>query len=322
MTGKFGLALYDGARKALAEVVRIDEVKHIRDMAVAAQTYARQAQDRALINDATAVRERAERRAGEILTTMKAKGERHSGHGDQTKRSNRQATPQLDDLRVTKIQSSRWQKKAAMSEPAFEAHVAKVQSRAVAAIEDAPRPDKAAQRGQPARDGPDFWPTPVGLIAAACKHIVPVLPAGVIWECACGDGVLQRAIAACGRKTIGTDRYPQRGVQALDFLTDEPPARDLVAMTNGPFNELDGFINRGLELLDAGWLRGFVLLLRHDHLIAGSRVEALNRATWEIHLNWRPVWIADSEGNPRWAFSWIYWGSGRRRAPLYLRQDG
>jgi hypothetical protein len=183
-----------------------------------------------------------------------------------------------------------------------------------------PRSDKAAQRGQPSRDGPDFWPTPDCLIAAACKHVVPVLPDGVIWECANGDGALQRAIAACGRKTIGTDKYPQNGSKALDFITDEPPASNLIVMTNGPFNDLDGFIGRGLELLDAGRLRGFVLLLRHDHLMAGTRVAAFNRATWEVHCNWRPTWISDSKGNPRWAFSWVYWGSGRRRAPLYLQE--
>jgi hypothetical protein len=317
--GKFGLTHYDDARRALAEAMRVDEVKHIHDMAIAAQIYARQAQDRDLINHATGIRERAERRAGEILALMKATGERHAGRGGDQKSRSRATSVKLSDLSVSHTQASRWQKKAAMSESAFEAHVAKVQRKAVAAIEDAPRPDKATQRGQPAREGSDFWPTPDDLIAAACKHVLPILPSGVIWECANGDGVLQRAIAAYGFEVIGSDKYPVGGGKALDFLTDEPPAPNLIAMTNPPFNMLDDFIARGLALLDADRLRGFVLLMRHDHLTAGTRVAALNRATLELHCNWRPIWISDTDGNPRWAFAWVYWGPGPRQPPRYLQ---
>jgi hypothetical protein len=180
------------------------------------------------------------------------------------------------------------------------------------------REDPAAQRGQPLRDGPDFWPTPDTLIEAARQHLVPFLPPGPIWECAAGDGQLGRGIGA----DVLTDKYPQDGSAALDFTVDNPPAPDLLAFTNQPFNAADDFLRRGLELLDAEAIRGFVLLLRHDHFMAGGKVEALNRAVLEVHCNWRPTWIPDTLGNPRWAFAWVYWGPGERRPPLYLREGG
>jgi len=182
------------------------------------------------------------------------------------------------------------------------------------------RLDPPAQRGQPRREGPDAWATPACLIAALCTHVLPALPEGAIWEPAAGDGQLAAAIRAAGRRVVTSDLHPQGDSAPLDFLNDTLPVESAgsVIATNPPFHALDAFINRSLTLLDSGHTQGAALLLRHDHLTAASRAPALNRATWQLHMNWRPRWITGSTGQPRWSFCWVVWGEGPRCAPTYV----
>jgi len=93
------LVIYDAAGRALAEAVRVDEVKAIRDKAVALQAYAVQAKDTSMITKATALRMRAERRAGELLIDMAERGERPLGR----KKESHAAT--LSDLGISNHRS-------------------------------------------------------------------------------------------------------------------------------------------------------------------------------------------------------------------------
>lgn len=120
------LVRYEAARSALAEAHRVDEVKDIRDKAEAMAAYARQAKDQDLILWATEIKVRAERKAGEMLASMeKSHGSRFNGRNEDGEvRRSHDDTATLADIGVSKIQSSRWQQLASMSDEHFEAAVA------------------------------------------------------------------------------------------------------------------------------------------------------------------------------------------------------
>lgn len=64
------LALYDAMCTAIAECVRVDEAKDIRDKAVALEAYYKQARNLDAEREAANVRLRAERRVGELLKSL------------------------------------------------------------------------------------------------------------------------------------------------------------------------------------------------------------------------------------------------------------
>lgn len=125
LTCMTALIRYDAARRALAAAHRVDEVKAIRDRAEAVRHYAKQARDLEMQNMACEIRLRAERRAGQLLLDMeKNHGTRGDGRprkdGTKSRRSSGTTAypPKLEDIGVTKDQSSKWQRLALLVDEA------------------------------------------------------------------------------------------------------------------------------------------------------------------------------------------------------------
>lgn len=118
--GTSHLVRYDAAKTALAECRSVDEVKEIRDKAEAMAAYARLAKDSELIEWATEIKVRAERKAGAMLAeTPRNRGTKLNG----PRVSNDTTAAKLADLGVSRDESSRWQRLAAMPEKHFESAV-------------------------------------------------------------------------------------------------------------------------------------------------------------------------------------------------------
>jgi hypothetical protein len=155
------LSRYEAARAALAEARRIDEVKEIRDKAIALAAYAKQAKDTDLLNQAIEIRLRAERCAGEILRDMADRGERakpgDAGGGADGIGARPSVNPTLSDLGVSKTQSSRWQRLADMADDKFEIRVEHAKARVAGMTTSAPEYVKAIYTGENEWFTPESW---------------------------------------------------------------------------------------------------------------------------------------------------------------------
>lgn len=120
------VTLYDRARHAIGEALRVDEAKLIRDEAAKLQFMARQAKDNDLLADATELKLRAERKLGALLAEAKLAGQIREGRpskGQNGTHGEPFSTVTLKDAGIDKKLSAKAQKLAGVPERGFEALV-------------------------------------------------------------------------------------------------------------------------------------------------------------------------------------------------------
>jgi hypothetical protein len=114
------LVKYEAMLHAIALAYEVDEVKDIRDKAAALEHYARQANNIEAERQATEIRLRAERKAGQLLAQMeknKGGGDRKSDHRSYGTTGDQQT---LASLGISRDQSSQWQKLGAVPDNEFD----------------------------------------------------------------------------------------------------------------------------------------------------------------------------------------------------------
>jgi len=165
-----------GAKRALMEAKSLDDVARIRDIAVAAETYARAAKlGLEAQNEAAEVARRAERKAGDILAQMpKNEGRLFRGSTMEP----RSDTETLADIGIDKKDSHRWQKVASVPDDTFEGYIAECKEQGeeitrAGLLRLAEKPHVSQNTGN------NEWYTPPAFIDAAriCMGHIDVDPA-------------------------------------------------------------------------------------------------------------------------------------------------
>jgi N6-adenosine-specific RNA methylase IME4 len=149
---------YDIACRALAEAVRVDEVKAILDASVQMRTYAKQAKDRDAEGNAVALRMRATRRLDELIKAQKetvglATGGEHGGRTriDGSRRNPSNARPTLAEAGVDKNLAHQARVLGAMPEEAFERKVVEARDSAARVFRRTIREVEVAQEREERR---------------------------------------------------------------------------------------------------------------------------------------------------------------------------
>lgn len=135
MSNEYALIKTEAAHRAIIEAKSVDELKDIRDKAEAIRLYAKQAHlGIEMINDCTEIKLRAERKMGVLLKeTEKATGgqpyQKKVPTGNVHIPVGKGIPPTLEDLGVSKAQSSRAQKLAEVPEDKFEQYIAETKAK-------------------------------------------------------------------------------------------------------------------------------------------------------------------------------------------------
>lgn len=164
------------------------------------------------------------------------------------------------------------------------------------------------------REKDDFYRTPDALIDPLIARWRHQFDDGV-WEPACGDGAICKALARHGIPSTGTDLVDRGyGESRRDFLMELTlPAGHDAIITNPPFRLWREFAEKALSF-DVG----FVALLGRLQLLEGKRVSAMFQETGLAsvmvsagRVNMLPVvdgkQVADKGHNGMIAWAWFVW---------------
>lgn len=166
------------------------------------------------------------------------------------------------------------------------------------------------------RSKTDFYPTPENVTLALCEYLG--LKDQRVWEPACGQGHMARALEAQGNTVVATDLYPQGyGVGNSDFLAEEPDEIEFDwIITNPPFKLAEQFILRSIE-----HGKPFAMLLKSQYWHSSRRRNLFeaHRPQAVLPLTWRPDFhFGTKGGSPTMEVAWTVWGGKPANCTEYV----
>lgn len=159
--------------------------------------------------------------------------------------------------------------------------------------------------GTKARRAFDFYPTPPEVTVVLVRFLR--LGGGLcVWEPACGDGDMVRALETCGLTVYGTDIRAGQ-----DFLTRTHP--DGVykpynwIITNPPFAQSEEFIRHAAQIG-----KPFALLLKSQYWHTAKRIQLFRDIppSFVMPLTWRPDFLFkehEKKASPLMDMMWCVW---------------
>lgn len=327
------LARYEAARKALAECVRIDEAKEIRDRAEAMRIYARQAKDTELQANAAEIKLRAERRLGELIIVAKEAGLITRGQPPKKCTDEEHfSRVRLEEIGVDRRLSAAAQKTASIAERAFEAMVQATRERIASGRAVVVNPVECSRVVAPGRAEPsaslDYFPTAPWITRTLMEVVLPHLGVRQVAEArepACGDGLMAEVLREYVPLVHASDihDYGYAGLQVLDFLSAAVAAAADWQITNPPFGDLTlPFVAQMISLSRVG----AAAFVRTQWACEGvGKYERLYRerppTLAAFFMERAPVhrgrWVPD--GDTMTAYCWLVWLHGQApRAPLWI----
>jgi len=153
----------------------------------------------------------------------------------------------------------------------------------------------------PNRSSTDFYPTPEDATFALVDYLK--LKNITVWEPACGQGHMVKALIARGLNCFGTElNHQDFGEGDVNFLTCDFYQCDWI-ITNPPFSHAEQFIDRCLD-----FKRPFAMLLKSQYWHSKKRVALFekHRPSHILPLTWRPD-FSFSGGSPTMDVLWTVW---------------
>lgn len=158
----------------------------------------------------------------------------------------------------------------------------------------------------------DLYETPDVAVTALLR--AEQLP-DVIWEPACGPGLIVRMLRATGRQVYATDLVdydsPDQDCHGWDFLMEtQLPIGVQMIVTNPPFKNAGAFARKALELCPR-----VAMLLRLAFMESAGRSDILDGgALARVHVfrqrlptMHREGWTGKKNSNSGMAFAWFVW---------------